>query len=439
MIRRRLVRLALLLAGVAAPLPCVVPREAHAQGKKEAHEELILAMGETKTISAAGVKSFSDGVPGVAEVRLSENPPQFVVVGRKAGNTTLLLIKNDNSQVTYDITVVPRSPAAVERDLKPLLEALPGLRLRQSGGRILIEGSVATEAELKRVQQQAQAFAGQVDVYATVGAGGSDRKLLIRLDFFFVQYEKTRSFAVGLGWPTAIGTQANGQTAIQSNFQFDFIAGTTTNAQATVVNHPLPHLDIAARRGWAKVIKQSTVVTANGTEATFNSGGEQNFIQNTGLTIGLVRVQFGTNVTVLPRYDAREKEVELKLGADVSDLTAPASGGTVPGRTTTKLDTVVTLRLGQALIVSGIHSQSTRSDIQGLPFISEIPVLGLLFGTHRRDSAETEGAIFVVPSVIDTVPKSSIALIKSAVGTFDYFSGDISEVDTYPKQPPSAN
>ena len=74
------------------------------------------------------------------------------------------------------------------------------------------------------------------------------------------------------------------------------------------------------------------MLTSNGMEANFNSGGEQNFSINTGLTIGVERISFGTVVTVLPRYDVKTQQVDLKLVSDISDLTAPAASS-LPGRT----------------------------------------------------------------------------------------------------------
>ena len=49
-----------------------------------------------------------------------------------------------------------------------------------------------------------------------------------------------------------------------------------------------------------------------------------------------------------------------------------------------------------------------------------------------------EGALFIVPSIIDSVPKSSLELIKTAMDQYREFSGDIETVDTFPKAPPSA-
>lgn len=395
-----------------------------------------LAIGDTKTIPAAGVKNFTDPPGGVVDVRTTSDNSQFVVSARKVGTTTLLLLKNDGTQASYVFNVWARSPAAVERDLQGLIEGTPGVRLRRVGGRFFLDGGVATEADKRRIDEIAAKFPGQVDSLVTVGGGAPDRRVLVRLDFFFVQYERASSYAVGLGWPASIG----GDGILQSRLDFDLIANTTTTAQASVVNQPLPRLDIGSKYGWAKVLKQSTVITSNGSEATFQSGGEQNFISSTGLQGSqIVRLQFGTNVTVLPRFDVGTKEIEVKLEADVSDLTPAVSSATVlPGRATTRLSTLVSLKVGQALVLSGIRTRTERKDEDGLPGLSNIPILGVLFGSHRKASDDVEGAVFIIPSIIETVPRSALEVIKNALGTYEDFSGRIDTVDNYNKAPPSA-
>jgi len=143
-------------------------------------------------------------------------------------------------------------------------------------------------------------------------------------------------------------------------------------------------------------------------------------------------------VTVLPRYDSNTRDVEMKLSADVADLTASQIVGGPPGRTTTRLETQVVLKLGQALILSGIRTATQRHNVSGLPGLSEIPVLGLLFGTHNNARDEVEGSVFIVPSVVDTVPKSALELINNAMTTYKEYSGEIEYVEAYPKTPPNA-
>jgi pilus assembly protein CpaC len=137
----------------------------------------------------------------------------------------------------------------------------------------------------------------------------------------------------------------------------------------------------------------------------------------------------------LPHYDPERRELAVRLVADVSDLTASLSGTPLPGRSTSRLTTNVTLKLGQSLVLSGIRSRSMNHAVGGLPGLSEIPVLGLLFGSHSESNLQTEGAIFVVPSVIQSVTSSAAELVDIALHKFDDYSGDVEDVNAYDKRP----
>ena len=142
---------------------------------------------------------------------------------------------------------------------------------------------------------------------------------------------------------------------------------------------------------------------------------------------------------MLPRYDSTTREIEIRLVADVSELTdAGLSGGDLPGRATSRMEVLVHLKLGQALILSGIKSITQTHAVSGLPLLSQIPVLGVLFGSHSNKRQEIEGAMFIIPSVVETVPKSALELMKNALSVFDDYNGDIDDVQTFDRTPPSA-
>lgn len=434
--RRALVLASAMLAIGGASL---VALPAHAQQSRSDRaddtDDIGMAVGETRTISARDVKNYSEGVAGIIDVKLTTDASQFVLVGRKPGSTTLLLIKNDGSQRSLSVNVFSRSPAVVEKELQQLLQGL-NVQTRRIGSQIVIDGVVATEADARRVQQVAGLYPNQVLSLVQTGQAGAAlpmlgdaKRYLVRIDFYFVQYDKNSSYGVGIGWPEQVGANAVGA------LNYDFLAGTTRAATASVSTQPLPRLDIASRRGWAKVLKQATVITNNDAEATFSNGGEQNFAVNTGLTIGVERIPFGTEITVLPHYDVGTRELSLKLVADISDLTASIAGTSLPGRSVSKLTTNVTLKLGQSLVLSGIRSESWTHGVAGLPGLSDIPLLGLLFGSHSQSKLETEGAIFVVPSVVQTVPSAAAELVDLALSKFKSYDGDIDQVRAYDKRP----
>ncbi|HKO49117.1 MAG TPA: pilus assembly protein N-terminal domain-containing protein [Polyangiaceae bacterium] len=405
----------------------------------EPSDQINVAVGETATLSARGVRNWSEGVPGVVDVKPTGDGERFLVSGRRPGSTTILLIRENGQQQTYTVNVFARSPGAVERELQQLLEGFTTLRVRRIGSRHVIDGAVQDETEKARVDHVASLYPGQVDSMVYVGAPtkleangtGEARRFLVRIDFYFVQMATSAGYAVGLGWPASFG-------APTLNANFDLLAGNLTQGAITLIKQPLPRLDLAASKGWGKVLKHATVVTNSGEPAKFRSGGVQNFSVNTGLTVGLQTVPFGVTVEVVPRFDPARRDVSLKISSEVSDLTAAGPGTNVPGRTETTLETLVNVKIGQSLVLSGIHTNSQTHDVNGLPILSSIPLLGLLFGSHHDSRAEVEGAIYIVPSVLESVPTASLDLIDAALKTFDDFGGNLEEARAFEHRPRQA-
>lgn len=390
--------------------------------------DINMVSGENKTLPASDVASYSLGTKDVVDVKVTPDLSQFVLVALKPGTTQLLMLKKNGLEVTYNITVFARQPDVVLKELQELLTGYSGLKIRSVGTRFFIEGGVSTEADAKRVERIANLYPGQVESLVVVGSVGQEHSINVRIDFFFVQYDKSSRYGVGLAWPGRIG---NG--AMQATYDLVNNAGTATLTAAQT----LPALDLAQTRGWAKVLKHSAVVTTSGSEATFENGGEQNFAVATGVTSSIQAIKFGTNVTVLPRYDMDKKELEVKVHANVSDLTA--TGAALPGRSTSSINTFVHLKLGQSLVLSGIKTSATQHGVTGLPGLSQIPVLGLLFGSHSNSDSEVEGAVFIIPSVVDSVPQKSHDILATAMKQFEDYSGSIDDVRSFQHEPPAYN
>jgi pilus assembly protein CpaC len=422
-------------AALAAPPHRAPAPHAHddaAQPETERHPQnmdIALAVGETRTIPATDIANYSEGTPGIVDVKLTSDATQFVVVGLKPGSTSLLLIARDGSQTNVVVSVFARSPEQVQSEVTQLIAGYTGVRVRRVGSRFFIEGGVSNDGDMKRIEQIAKLYPGQVESLVGVGAGAADRNTNIRIDFFFVQYQKDSSYNVGISWPAVIGG-----ASLQSTIGYDFIAHTPT-VQASAVNQPLPGLDIAATHGWAKVLKQATVITTNGVEAKLSNGGEQNFSVANGLTSTIRPITFGTTVTVVPRFDPQTRDLEVKVDADVSDLTPSISGTSLPGRQTAALTTLVHLKLGQSVVLSGIHTFSQTHSVTGIPLLSEIPIIGVLFGGHSDSKSETEGAVFIIPSVVESPEKSALVSIEEAMTQYEKYSGNIDKVSSFPKLP----
>jgi pilus assembly protein CpaC len=309
-------------------------------------------------------------------VRLTKDASQFIVVALAPGQTTLLFLMRDGTEQHYRITVTdPDRP--------------------QRGKR---------------------------------GAGNVEARDNIRLDFYFVQMNKNYGHQIGIGYPSSV--------APTFSAAFNVKSGQLDSATAVIADQALPRLDMAQSSGWAKVMRQAAVVTANGEKATFSGGGEVNVPIQNALSSSVLKIEFGSEIVVEPVYDAKSGRVELRLHADISELEGDRGTG-VPGRTTATLDTVVNLELGQSLVLGGLTAKSERSSKTGIPVLSQIPILGALFGSHGHSEDETENVVLIVPSVVDSVSMQDRARLRAALEQYTAYSGDIEDVSLVPAAPPA--
>lgn len=330
--------------------------------------DIELRKGEQRVLPTDNVRSYSEGVAGIVDVRLTRDGTEFVVVGLRAGETSLLFLLRDGREVHYRIVVTD-----------------PEMQARASNNG---EG-------LTHVVEREN----------------------IRLDFYFVELTQTYGHQVGVSWPSSVG----GGVVSAS---FDVIAGGFSSATAVIANQVLPRLDMAQSEGWAKVMRRAAVITANGTEAKFAGGGEFNVAVTGGFGGTLKQIEFGSTIGVLPRFDKDTGRIELEIHASVSDLT-PDNGTGIPGRTLSTLDTVVNLELSQSLVLAGLSAQGASADQNGVPWLSQIPIIGGLFGSNRASSRDTESLIFIVPTVVDTVDANAREHLREALRLYENYRGDL--------------
>jgi pilus assembly protein CpaC len=369
--------------------------EARAQGRQQSNagqttvETIKLEVGEQRVLPSENVRSYSEGVPGIIDVRLTGDAKSFVLVALRPGQTTLLFIMMDGGERQYRINVT--DPNAKEGS-----------------------GPKAVEEPKERVRARDN----------------------IRLDFYFVKLDKSYNHQIGINWP---GTFGGGVLSAV----YDLQSGSFTSATAVVQDQTLPGLDLAQAAGWAKLHRHAALITANGEKAKFTGGGEVNIPVTGSLTTGIHKIEFGSTIGVLPRYDNETGRLELAIDADVSDLSDDRGTGT-PGRVTSTLTTLVNLELGQSLMLAGLVSASQSRTHAGLPVLSQIPILGALFGTHSEVAQDTEDVVFIVPSVLDAVAYESRSRISEALDAYKAYTGNLSDVKAYtgpvipePSKPPA--
>ena len=86
--------------------------------------------------------------------------------------------------------------------------------------------------------------------------------------------------------------------------------------------------------------------------------------------------------------------------------------------------------------MGGIGARGELGTQGGLPGLSQIPIIGVLFGTNARRGEATQNVLFIVPTIVQAVPRRQRNYIREALETFQRFHGFIHEVEMFERTPP---
>jgi len=129
---------------------------------------------------------------------------------------------------------------------------------------------------------------------------------------------------------------------------------------------------------------------------------EQTPVQNVGITESFSGFQeAGIKLEITPSISSKEY-LRLDVNLEISAFRGAFTGGTIPPpRATRTLATTVHLPHGATMWIGGIISDNLSVDETGIPFLSDIPVIGWIFGRTQSSNTKTTLFFFVTPRIMD--------------------------------------
>jgi pilus assembly protein CpaC len=112
-----------------------------------------------------------------------------------------------------------------------------------------------------------------------------------------------------------------------------------------------------------------------------------------------------------------EGRISLRISTEVSELTnenalTVGAGGpgvlVIPGLRVRRAETTVELPSGGSMVMAGLIRDQTRQNINGVPGLKNLPVLGALFRSRDFLSNQTELVVIVTPYVVDPVNEKQL-------------------------------
>ena len=165
-------------------------------------------------------------------------------------------------------------------------------------------------------------------------------------------------------------------------------------------NSNLVELELSAletdNRG--KVVSSPRVITADKKKAVITQGTEIGYL--TAAASGVATITFKPAVlelTVTPQITPDDKII-MDLEVKKDSVGVIFSG--VPSIDTKKVTTQVLVENGDTVVLGGVFEQTTRSTVDKVPFLGDIPFIGAMFRRTVKQDDKTELLIFITPKII---------------------------------------
>jgi pilus assembly protein CpaC len=365
----------------------------------------------------AGVGEVIATQPNIANV-VMRSKSRAIVQGVSGGDTNIFFMDTASRTISVLNLKVFQARSDVGNALAAALaRTIPGSRLDvesvalgESANRVVITGTVLSGDDLVKATLIATQFAGSADNVANIATVVGAQQVMLQVTVAEVNREAVKQLGINLNGTAIIGGTTIG---LQNNPSLGGASNVLTN-NGFGVSGGIPGLTISAtlraleRNAALRTLAEPNLTALSGQEAEFLAGGE--FPIPTAVEDGKVTYsfkEFGVKLKFTPTVKSNGV-IGLVVDTSVSEPTTEGGfnvdGVTIPGTKTRQAKTSVELAAGETLSIAGLMQDSVRQQINKLPGLGDIPILGALFRSRDFIHSQTELVILVTPYLAQPGP-----------------------------------
>jgi pilus assembly protein CpaC len=401
----RLVLLMVLV--IAAVSPAAIAADAPAR-------PLIIEAGAGKVIrTSKPIANLFAADPKIAEVRPA-SPTSVFIFGVALGRTTVAAFDDSGAMIAqYDVVVQPSSFGSGEAARRATNE-LPNdsVQFEPTQNGMALSGHVSSPEAAEQAATIAKSYLGKDQTLDDRLSVTGSLQVNLRVRIAEIQRNVTRQ--LGINWQALgkIGRWALTATQIDA---VGLTGSLPTQIQATYNGTSFDaFLDLLAEDGLITILAEPNLTARSGETASFLAGGEFPVPVSAAANSNTITVafkQYGVSLAFVPTILSPER-ISMRVRPEVSELTntgavsvqiSNTASVTIPALTVRRAETTVELGSGQSFAIAGLLQDSINSNVQGLPYLGELPVLGPLFKSDLFQHNESELVIVVTPYIVRPV------------------------------------
>jgi pilus assembly protein CpaC len=391
----------------------------------------FLALGIGKSIVIDLPRDIKDVL--VADPKIANavvrSAQRAYIIGAAVGQTNIVFFDAAGLQIAaYDI--------AVKRDLNgvraALRQAMPNsdIQIEGVGDGVILSGIAATPIEAQQAGELAARLAGSPDkVVNSIAVRGRDQ-VMLKVTVAEVARTIIKQMGIDLtasmNYGTAVVNFSN--TNPFTAYGRALVAGNTATGSFGAGPSVQATLRAMESAGVVRTLAEPNLTAISGESATFIAGGE--FPVPAGYscdptthvcTTQISFKKFGISLNFTPVV-LTEGRISLRVMTEVSELSndnsitlsqsvtaSTVNSVTIPSIKTRRAETTLEIPSGGAMAMAGLIADQTKQAVNGLPGLSQLPVLGSLFRSRDFVNSQTELMVLVTPYIVRAVAQKDLS------------------------------
>ncbi len=364
--------------------------------------------------------------PAIADANVVDR--REVLIDGKAAGTVSLILWGAGVRRQYDVVVDP-GVSTLQQRLQALFPS-EEIQVSANGDAVILSGRVSSNAVALRAAEIAAAASAKAQIVnlLQLPGGAGSQQVLLQVRFAEVSRRALRELGVSLftsptGIESTIGRVTTQQftapgfeglewTKNSNNFgspvtsaEGQFTFGDFLNVFLLSQKYDLGALIRALRsRGLFQSLAEPNLIAYNGQEANFLAGGEIPVPQVSGASgnVSVTYKEYGIRLNFRPTVAG--DTIRLRVRPEVSTLDFPngilLSGFRIPALSTRRAETEVELRDGQSFAIAGLLSNLSQDDVNEVPGLAKLPIIGHLFRSRSERAEQTELMVLITPQLV---------------------------------------
>lgn len=280
---------------------------------------------------------------------------------------------------------------------------------------LIIKDEEDTVSEIKKIIQKLDVRTKQVLIEAKIvnATESFSRDLGIQWGGFFSNSSQSnKMFGIS---PSTTGTTTTtfGTSNPGDNFVINAPIQTTPVGNLGIIIGSLHKnlrldlaLQLAEQKGQAKIVSSPKILTLDNKRATIRSGSTLRIRSiplgtsvSAGVTATVETINTGVELGVTPQITG-DDNITLTVDVGQSEPNFDRKVENIPEVQDQRATTSILLKDGETVVIGGLYRIIEGESITGIPFLSDIPLIGWLFKSKSKEKRNEELMIFLTPRII---------------------------------------